>query len=236
MPLFPWKRNGGDEEYRADHNYPPSQEHVLARFVRDGVLALKDNTLVAVVGVGPIDLSLMLPEERGAKLLQYEEVLKELRFAYQIIVATKPQHVESYLAYLEQCAETQHQAGRYHWADLARDHALLVRNFARRANAQLRHFLIAVAYEDPVWIAKRAAGRLTELSPAEFEKGQRELSRRTSHLVLALQRIGLEAWRLDDHELAAELANFYHPRLPRQSAVSDDFFATTLLPFATSGE
>src|SRR5437762_2039629 len=170
MPLFGWKRNGHDEEYPANRNYPPSQEHVLARDVRDGVLILKDNTLVAIVGVQPIDLSLMMSEERDAKLMQYEEVLKELRFPYQVIVATQPQNVEGYLAYLEACAERLHGEGRYHLADLARAQALLVRNFARCANAQLRHFLIALAYEDPVVIAQRATGRVSELSAEQFER------------------------------------------------------------------
>ncbi|MEP7198330.1 MAG: hypothetical protein ABI874_00820, partial [Chloroflexota bacterium] len=184
MPTFPWQRNGHDEEYRNDHQYPPTQEHVLARGVRDGVLVLKDNTLVAVVGVQPMDLSLLTPEERQAQLMQYEEALKELRFPHQIIVGTKPQNVEAYVAYLEGCAQTQAQAQRPHWADLARAHALLIRNFARRANAQLRHFLVALAYEDALIVAQRATGRMPELTTEQFARGQRELAKRASHLIL----------------------------------------------------
>jgi hypothetical protein len=78
-------------------------------------------------------------------------------------------------------------------------------------------------------VARRATGRLPELTAEQFDSGQRELSQRTSHIMLALQRIGLESRRLDDRELTAELANFYHPQLPRQAEVSDEFFVTSLL-------
>ena len=105
-----------------------------------------------------------------------------------------------------------------------------IRNVARRASAQLRHFLIALAYDDPLVIAQRATGRVSELSVEQFGRGQQELSKRSSHLILCLQRIGLEAWRLDEREITAELANFYHPRLPRQEAVGEEFFGSARLP------
>ena len=230
MPLLPWQHNGHDEEYRDGRRYPPTQQHILAREVRDSVLVLKDHTLVAAIGIQPLDLSLLTSEEREAKLMQYEEALKEIRFPCQIIVGTKPQQVDAYMAYLEACAQLRQQEGRHRLADLARGQALIIRNVARRASAQLRHFLIALAYDDPLIVAQRATGRVSDLSAEQFERGQQELSKRASHLILCLQRIGLEAWRLDEREITAELANFYHPRLPRQEAVGEEFFATARLP------
>ena len=67
---------------------------------------------------------------------------------------------------------------RPHLAELARSHALHIRNLARRANAQLRHFLIALAYDDPLIIAQRATGRVSELNAEQFQRGQQELSKR----------------------------------------------------------
>ncbi len=229
--MLPWKRSDPDEEFRAREHYPPTQDHVFARGVRDDVLLLKDNTLVAVIGVGPLDLSLMTGEEREAKLMQYEDALREWRFPFQIIASTRPQNVEAYVAYLERCATERAGENHPHWAERARAHALVVRNLARQANAQLRHFLIALAYEDPAMIARRAVGRLAELSDEEFARGERELGRRAGHVVLSLQRIGLEAHRLDRGELTAELVNFYHPRLPRLETVSDEYFVNARLPF-----
>ena len=230
MPLLPWQHNGHDEEYRDGRRYPPTQDHILAREVRDGVLVLKDHTLVAAIGIQPLDLSLLAPEEREAKLMQYEEALKEIRFPFQIIVGTKPQQVDAYMAYLEECAQLRQKEGRHRLADLARGQALIIRNVARRATAQLRHFLIALAYDDPAIVAQRATRRVSELTAEQFGRGQQELSKRASHLILCLQRIGLEAWRLDEREITAELANFYHPRLPRQEAVGDEYFTTSRLP------
>src|ERR1700682_3391736 len=141
MPVLPWQRNGHDEEYRDGPRYPPTQLHVLASSVRADLLVLKDHTLVAIVGVLPLDLSLLSGEEREAKIMQYEETLKEIRFPYQIVVGTKPQQVESYVAYLESCARERQVEARPHLSELARSSALIIRNFARRASAPLPHFL-----------------------------------------------------------------------------------------------
>lgn len=218
-----------DNRSRGDVILPATQDQILARFVKDGICVLKDNTMVAVVRVFPTDLSLMSADERQAKVMQYEDVLRGIRFPYQIIVGTEPQSLERYLKHLESCADSYQERRSAHLADLAMEHALFVRGLSRRANAQVRYFLIALTHEDALMVARRATGRLPELSADQIDTGQRELSQRSSHFMLALQRIGLESRRLDDRELTAELANFYHPQLPRQAEVSEEFFVTSLL-------
>ena len=226
---MPRLAQGKTNRHNGQVNLPATQDQILARFVKDGLCVLKDNTLVAVVRVFPTDLSLMSAEERQAKVMQYEDVLRGMRFPYQIIVGTEPQSLERYLKHLEACADTHQQQRHAHVADLAMEHALFVRSLSRRANAQVRYFLFVLSYEDPLMVARRATGRLPEFTSEQFQTGLRELAQRSSHVILALQRIGLESRRLDDRELTAELANFYHPQLPRQAEVSEEFFVTSLL-------
>ena len=202
MNLF--QRNG--------HSIPSTQDHLLVREIRDGLLVLRDQTLVAVVRVWPRELSPVM-EEAETQVLQYREVLRNLRFPFQILITTHEQDLSAYLARLDKIAEQHRAAGRVRWATLLEEQMIFLRSLARRAGAQVHSYYLAFPYADPLAMARRAVKRVRELSPTERQHIQQELDERTHAVIAQLQRAGLTSRRLDDEELIALFRDFYRPDL-----------------------
>jgi hypothetical protein len=64
---------------------------------RDNVLILRDLSVAAAVGVGSVDDALLSEHEIRAKLDAYrEDLLKQVRFEFQIVIGTRPQNLDAY--------------------------------------------------------------------------------------------------------------------------------------------
>ena len=80
---------------------PSTQEHILAKAVRDNTIILRSGELAAVIEVEGTDLTRLSDSTRDGLIIQYGNFLLTLRFPYQIVVARKRQRLEEYLAYVD---------------------------------------------------------------------------------------------------------------------------------------
>jgi hypothetical protein len=80
---------------------PRTQDRVPVVQARDNVLILRDMSVAAAVGVGSVDDALLSDQEIRAKLETYrEDLLKQVRFEFQIVIGTRPQNLDVYYSKL----------------------------------------------------------------------------------------------------------------------------------------
>ncbi len=80
---------------------PRTQDRVPVLQARDNVLILRDMSVAAAVGVGSVDDALLSEQEIRAKLETYrEDLLKQVRFEFQIVIGTRPQNLDVYYSKL----------------------------------------------------------------------------------------------------------------------------------------
>lgn len=76
---------------------PRTQDRVPVLQARDNVLILRDMSIASAVGVGSVDDALLSDAEIRSKLETYrEDLLKQIRFDFQIVVGTRPQNLDPY--------------------------------------------------------------------------------------------------------------------------------------------
>jgi hypothetical protein len=76
---------------------PRTQDRVPVVQARDNVLILRDMSVAAAVGIGSVDDALLSDQEIRAKLETYrEDLLKQIRFEFQIVIGTRPQNLDNY--------------------------------------------------------------------------------------------------------------------------------------------
>jgi hypothetical protein len=82
---------------------PRTQDQVVVVAARDNVLVLRDHSVVAAIGISSIDDALLPGIELQAKLNAFrDDLLKRLRFDFQILIGTRPQDLDRYHRRLEQ--------------------------------------------------------------------------------------------------------------------------------------
>ncbi len=76
---------------------PRTQDKVPVLAARDNLLILRDGGIIAAVGVGSLDDTLLPEPELHAKLAIYrDDLLKQLRFDVQLCIGTRPQNLDAY--------------------------------------------------------------------------------------------------------------------------------------------
>lgn len=86
-----------------EERLPRTQDQVAVIAAQDNVLILRDGTVVGAVGLSSVDDALLAPIELQAKLTTFrDDLLKRLRFEFQLLIGTRPQNLEPYHRALEQ--------------------------------------------------------------------------------------------------------------------------------------
>ncbi|MGQ9889819.1 MAG: hypothetical protein ACUVSX_15240 [Aggregatilineales bacterium] len=85
---------------------PRTQDQVLVAAAQDDMLILRDYTAVAAVAISSVDDTLLSEPELEARLLSYRnDLLKRVRFDFQVLIGTRPQNLELYLTRVERDAQ-----------------------------------------------------------------------------------------------------------------------------------
>lgn len=165
---------------------PRTQDQVLVVAAQDDMLILRDYTVAAAVAVSSVDDTLLSEPELEARLLSYRnDLLKRVRFDFQMLIGTRPQNLEPYLTRLER------DAGR-----LSAIEAML-RNMAERLEWGLDQIAAADAPAEETFLASFG------FSPFEvtgIPGGAGEAAR------LCCDPDVLKVWRAADAERRADIA------------------------------
>jgi hypothetical protein len=137
---------------------PSTQEHVLVRAVRDGVIVLRTGETAAVIEVEGVDLTRLSDDAMKGMIVQYERFLLTLRFPYQIVVARKRQRLEEYLAYADAEAQKRAREGNKAYAQALYGWIHFMADVVRQVNPQAPLYLVVLPY-DPISPDERVRGR-----------------------------------------------------------------------------
>src|SRR5690349_19514354 len=82
---------------KPDERLPRTQDQVAVIAAHDNMLILRDCSVIGAVGLSSVDDALLAPIELQAKLTSYrDDLLKRLRFDFQLLIGTRPQNLDSY--------------------------------------------------------------------------------------------------------------------------------------------
>lgn len=99
-------RNGNATRPRSVARAPRTQDQVLVVAAQDNALILRNFTVVAAVTIGSMDDTLLTASELEARLMTYrDDLLKRIRFDFQMLIGTRPQDLRPYYADMEAQAE-----------------------------------------------------------------------------------------------------------------------------------
>jgi type IV secretory pathway VirB4 component len=195
----------------------PTQQFVPVKEIRDGVVVLKDDTLVMVVLVSSINISLKSYDEQRAVLSQFQNFLNTLDFPMQIVIQSRRYDVRPYILTLENRLKIQTEP-------LLRvqtqEYIQFIQTFTEQVNVMRKNFFVVVPYNPAIISQNSGLGKIFSMFSkkqtnadltASFEEQRTQLEQRTSVVEQGLSRLGLRVAQLGTQEVIELLYKTFNP-------------------------
>lgn len=195
----------------------PTQEFVPVKEIRDGVVVLKDGTLVMMVLVSSINISLKSYDEQRAVLSQFQNFLNTLDFPIQILIQSRRYDVRPYVLALEKRLKVQTEP-------LLRvqtqEYIQFIRTFTEEVNIMRKSFFVIIPYNPSIISQSSGLGKIFSFLgkkqtnadlTASFEEQRTQLEQRTSVVEQGLSRLGLQVAQLGTQEAIELLYKTFNP-------------------------
>jgi len=199
-------------------NAKATQEFVPIKEVRDGVIALKDGGLRAIVLANSVNLSLKSDDEQKATILQFQSFLNTLDFTIQISVQSRRLDIRPYLLLLENREKVQNEP----LLKLqTKEYIEFIRNFTDSVSIMTKSFFVVVPYTHTV--LKSDSGILKKLftrknkeaaeiaKQEDFEEKRSQLEERVSVIQQGLSRCGIKSAQLGTEEVVEVFYKVFNP-------------------------
>ncbi len=196
---------------------PSAQAHLPIAEIKEGVVALKDGTLRAVLLTSSINFSLKSDDEQNATISSYVGFLNSLDFPIQIAIQSRKLQIEPYMNKLIDIEkEQQNELLRVQIAD----YRAFVAELVDIGKIMTKRYYVIVPY-DPLSNNKKSFwARFKEMiKPAfslrlkeeRFQQRKKELDLRVRHVQSGLGGVGLDVAQLDTQSLIELYYNTYNP-------------------------
>jgi type IV secretory pathway VirB4 component len=195
----------------------PTQEFVPVKEIRDGIIVLKDDTLVTVVLVSSINISLKSYDEQRAVLSQFQNFLNTLDFPIQIVIQSRRYDVRPYILTLEKRLKVQTEP-------LLRvqtqEYIQFIQTFTEEVNIMRKNFFVVVPYNPAVISQSSGLGKIFSFFgkkqtnadlTADFEEQRTQLEQRMNVVEQGLSRLGLQVAQLGTQEMIELLYKTFNP-------------------------
>ena len=199
-------------------NAKATQEFVPIKEVRDGVIALKEGGLRAIVLANSVNLSLKSDDEQKATILQFQSFLNTLDFTIQISVQSRRLDIRPYLLLLENREKVQNEP----LLKLqTKEYIEFIRNFTDSVSIMTKSFFVVVPYTHTV--LKSDSGILKKLftrknkeaaeiaKQEDFEEKRSQLEERVSVIQQGLSRCGIKSAQLGTEEVVEVFYKVFNP-------------------------
>ncbi|OGJ02824.1 hypothetical protein A3G06_00330 [Candidatus Nomurabacteria bacterium RIFCSPLOWO2_12_FULL_46_14] len=199
-------------------NAKATQEFVPIKEVRDGIIALKDGELRAIVLANSVNLSLKSGDEQNATILQFQSFLNTLDFPIQISVQSRRLDIRPYLLLLENRMKVQSEPLlKLQTAEYME----FIRSFTESVNIMTKSFFIVVPYThtrlgggsnilDNIFSRKNKKERLAA-EQLNFEEKRSQLEQRVSVIQQGLSRCGINSKQLDTEAVVEVFYKVFNP-------------------------
>jgi type IV secretory pathway VirB4 component len=197
-----------------------SQDFVIVKEIRDGVLIMKDNSLRAIIMTSSVNFSLKSTEEQEATIFQFQNFLNSLDFPLEITILSRKLYIDDYIGTLKEKERLQKN-------DLLRmqttEYIQFIQTFVEMQNIMSKFFYVVV----PFYISeKKKQSLLTSLTsvfnkaPKKTEKEAMEdnfavlkeqLWQRVENVMDGLRSFGIKSVILKNDELMELFFALYNP-------------------------
>lgn len=194
-----------------------TQDFVPVAEIRDGIVALKDGSLRAILLASSINFALKSEDEQTAFIVQFQNFLNALDFPVQIFVQSRMLDIRPYTAILEEQYKAQLD-------DLMRiqirEYIEFIKSFTEAANIMTKNFFVVVPYSPVTAISTGTASIISSFfaqqrTSAEenktFEERVTQLEQRVAVVQQGLVRCGVRTVQLGTEEAIELLYKMFNP-------------------------
>lgn len=194
-----------------------SQDFVPIKEVRDGVVILKDGTLVSVVMTSSVNFALKSREEQEAIIFQFQNFLNAINFSIQIFSQSRKLDIKPYIGLLTNVLKEQKN-------ELlkiqTREYMEFIKSFTDTVNIMTKSFFVAVPYTPSIIQSQggmlgklfgNKKGTETKRENENFEENRVQLEQRVEVVVQGLTRLGVRSVPLGTEELVELYYKLFNP-------------------------
>ena len=195
-----------------------TQEFIPIKEVRDGIIALKDGGLRAIVLANSINLSLKSVDEQKATIMQFQNFLNTLDFSVQISVQSRKLDIRPYLLLLEDRIKVQNEP----LLKLqTREYIEFIRNFTESVSIMTKSFFVVVPYTHTIlksdsgifgrMFSRKSKEGARLAKQVDFEEKRSQLEERVSVIQQGLGRCGINSAQLGTEEVVEVFYKVFNP-------------------------
>ncbi|HCY18139.1 MAG: hypothetical protein UR62_C0009G0005 [Candidatus Nomurabacteria bacterium GW2011_GWF2_35_12] len=199
-------------------NAKATQEFVPIKEIRDGIIALKDGGLRAIVLANSINLSLKSDEEQKAIILQFQNFLNTLDFSVQISIQSRRLDIRPYLLLLENRMRVQSEP----LLKLqTKEYIEFIKNFTESVSIMTKNFFVVVPYthvnlkpKSGIFknlFSKKSRKEEELKNQLDFEEKRSQLEQRVSVIQQGLSRCGIKSAQLGTEEVVEVFYKVFNP-------------------------
>ncbi|MEI6296753.1 MAG: hypothetical protein WCO84_03860 [bacterium] len=203
-----------------------TQDFVPVDKIHDGIVVLKDGTMLVVFMCSSLNFALKSADEQQAVIMQYQNFLNSLDFTVQILVQSRRLDIKPYLNSLNDRMSLQSN-------DLLKiqlkEYINFIRNFTEGVNIMEKSFYVVVPYQPMTFIqpGSTSSGILSSITGffgksenkmAEkkqelltFEENRSQLEQRAGVVSQGLSRTGVRTVALGTEELIELFYRIFNP-------------------------
>ncbi len=179
--------------------------------IRDGIIILKNKGLRMVLMTSSLNFALKSDDERQAILYNYQSFLNSLDFSCQILIHSRKINITGYLDKLK---EIEKKEEKELLQIQIKEYNKFIKSLVQEGSIMQKTFYVVVPFsiaETRGISAKKKIGKMAELTEAEFQRAKNQLFQRVEFVILGLRSCGLEAFPLQNLELAELFWSLHHP-------------------------
>ena len=199
-----------------------TQDFVPIKEIRDGVVVLKDGSMVKVVLASSLNFALKSMDEREAIIIQYQDFLNSLDFTIQLVIQSRKLDIRPYLNSLEEkLSEQETELLKIQ----TKEYIGFIRSFTESVNIMSKSFFVVVPYSAPVFkgtddtvskfiqIFKKSENKQSKAKQesVNFEQSKSQLDQRVNVVVQGLSRVGVRMVVLNTEELVELFYKVFNP-------------------------
>ncbi len=198
-----------------------TQDFVPIDQIRDGVLVLKNGSLIKILLTSSLNFALKSMDEREAIILQYQNFLNSLDFTVQIVIQSRKLDIRPYLNSLENNLKDQtNELIKIQ----TKEYIGFIKNFTEGVNVMSKSFFVVIPYNPPVFksaedmfskllmVFKKEQNHIAAQKVlATFEESKGQLEQRVNVATQGLSRLGVRVAPLGTEELIELFYKVFNP-------------------------
>ncbi|MEA1910033.1 MAG: hypothetical protein U9M89_03395 [Patescibacteria group bacterium] len=194
-----------------------TQKYLPFKEIREGVISMKNGSMLVVLMVNAINFNLKAPDEQTALLNGYKRFLNSLEFPIQILIQSRVLDLDDYLGQLEKLAiNQQNELLRMH----TNEYAEFIRELIGVSNIMNKTFYVVISNKYIGGAKDSILARLFKRKPitsgGRWKENRDELMSNASLVASGLNSLGLHSVLLNTKELIDLVYSTYNPDTARK--------------------